>query len=376
MVTTMSKQARWIVILLGGLAIAVVVGLILTQAPKPHLPPSRPPLTTIRIGITPYQDTALPVVADSFGWYKDAGLRVEFVPLSWGDVMLALSSKSIDASIYTINAFQAPYASSVKGSTKPVFYAPIYVFKGTALMVHREAGINIVGDTSKLNAAERDERVATVVRQLRGKRIAVTKGTEYEQVALAALAKAGLDPTRDVVMVHASVEDALAAFLSGDVDAFGAGLTERIQATKRGGVELLVAADVGPPSIDGIVTTEKFASEHSAELDAFLRIWFRTIAFMEQDLRGNSRYVTEYLKGKASTVYSPEEYAIAWTFNVFPKTPADAAALFNNSQSPFYWKSVWDYNNRFLIDQKQISAPVPTSAYLGDQTLRRLAAPQ
>lgn len=326
----------------------------------------------VRFGITPYQDTAIPVVGDRLGWYSDRNLNVQFVPLSWGDVMLGLSSGSIDVSIYTINAFQAPYAQAAKGSSEPIFYCPIYIFKGTALMVRRDAGLTPVGNISSLPAAIREDRVAKAVLQLKGKRIAVTEGTEYEQIVLAALEKADLDPKRDVTLIHASVEDSLAAFLSGNVDAFGAGLTERIEARRHGAIEFLVAADVGPPSIDGLVTTRKFAEENKDILDDLLATWFQTIEYMQVDLRGRSQFVREYLQGTASTRYSPDEYAIAWTFNVFPRNPEEAAKMFNSTEGPYYWRSVWDYNNTFLIQQGKMKHEVPYSAYWGEDTLSRL----
>src|SRR3954452_5494893 len=64
---------------------------------------------TIRYGITPYQDSGLPVVPAMKGWYKDEGLNIELVPLAWGDVIAALSSGSIDVAIYNFNSFLAPY---------------------------------------------------------------------------------------------------------------------------------------------------------------------------------------------------------------------------------------------------------------------------
>ena len=49
-------------------------------------------LTKVRYGITPYQDSALPVVANELGWYKESGIDFELIPLAWGDVITALSS--------------------------------------------------------------------------------------------------------------------------------------------------------------------------------------------------------------------------------------------------------------------------------------------
>lgn len=328
--------------------------------------------TRVRYGITPYQDSALPVVAGQLGWYSNAKIDVQFVPVAWGDVVLSLSGGTIDACVYTINAFEPPYESAAQGAVKPVFYAPIYVFNGTAIMVHGKAGLKPLGDLASIPPAQRDASIKSAAAQLRGKRIAVTKGTEYEQIVVTALQRAGLNPDKDVTLIHSSVDDALSAFLSGNIDAFGAGLTERVEARRRGGVELLTAGDLGQPSINGIVTTEKFASEHRETLDEIVRLWFRTIQFMETDLKGNSRYVLDYLAGKASTRYTPDQYVVAWSFDVFPKNEMEAWNLFENESSPYYWQNTWKQTNDFLLAQKQIKTPVPTAAYLGTSVLSRL----
>lgn len=329
-------------------------------------------LTTIRYGITPYQDSALPVVANELGWYRKNGIDFKLVPLAWGDVVIALSSGSIDVAIYNFNSFQAPYENAAKGSRKPIFYCPTYVFKGQAIMVHGNSEFKPFEDIEGDSVEQRERRLEETASQLRGKRVAITEGTELEQIVVAALNKAGLDRERDVTLIHASPENALAAFLAKDVDAFAAGLTERTEARRHGAVELLMASDVMLPVIDGIITTEDFALKEGPILDKLVRIWFQTIRFMEEDLTANSQYILRYLAKAASTRYSPEEYRIAWTFNVFPKNIVEANSLFNQTSSPYYWRKKWDKNNAFLQKENKISYPVPYKAYWGDKVLLRL----
>jgi ABC-type nitrate/sulfonate/bicarbonate transport system substrate-binding protein len=327
---------------------------------------------TVRYAITPYQDSALPVVAHELGWYREQSLNVELVPVAWGDVMTALSGGAIDVAIYNFNSFQAPYENVVKGSIKPVFYCPVFLFKGQAIMVQGDRGLQVFGDASGQTEEIRNQRLVDVVRQLKGKRIAVTEGTELEQIVLAALQKANLS-TQDVTLIHASPEDSLAAFLSRNVDAFAAGLTERVEARRRGAIELLTTADVMLPVVDGIITTEAFAGQHKDVLDKLVRTWFRTIKFMDEDLNKNSNHIRAYLAKSASTRYSPEEYAVAWTFDVFPRDAHEANELFNHPASRGYWKTAWDANNKFLLEQGKITSPVPSAAYWGEDVLRRLS---
>jgi len=327
---------------------------------------------TIRYGITPYQDSALPVVAKELGWYKEAGFNVELVPVQWGDVITAIAGGAIDVAIYNLNSFQPPYNNAAQGSNKPVFYSPLYLFKGQAIMVRSNSGMEVFRDIAGESKEARDTRIARIAAQLKGKRIAVTEGTELEQIVLAALQKAGLNKD-DVRLIHASPEDSLAAFLAGNIDAFAAGLTERVEARRHGGTEMLTTADVMQPVIDGIVTTEAFAQKHPEVMDKLVQIWFRTIRFMDADVNTNSTHILKYLSNTASTHYSPEEYSIAWTFDVFPHDAKAAQALFSNPVLPSFWKTAWNANNNFLLQQGKIKSPVPYSAYWGDKVLERLS---
>jgi NitT/TauT family transport system substrate-binding protein len=324
----------------------------------------------VRYGITPYQDSALPVVAEKKGWYREDGITVELVPLEWGDAITALSSGSIDVVIYNLNSFLAPYENAAKKSPKPIFYAPLYLFKGQAIMVHAQAGFQTFVPAT--GSGDASSEVARIAAQLKGKRIALTKGTELEQIVLAALEKAGLKES-EVTIIHASPADSLAGFLANDVDAFAAGLTERTEARRRGAVELLTQADVMLPVIDGLVTTEEFAAKNRDMLDKLVLNWFKTVRYIGEDIPKNSEEIREYLRTTASTRYSPDEYAIAWTFNVFPANAQEADNLFNKKGSIANWKTSWDYISKFLMDQKKISAVPPYQAYVGETTLARLA---
>lgn len=329
----------------------------------------------VRYGITPYQDSALPVVPERLGWYAKDGIKVELVPLSWDQVMPALRSGAIDVAIYNMNSFLPAYANAAQsGQRRPLFYAPLYVFHGQAIMVHGNAGFQTLAagavGTSKPDAA----MVAAVARQLKGKRIAVTRGTELEQIVLAALSAAGLTE-QDVTIIHASPEDSLAAFLSGNVDAFAGGLTERVEARRRGGKELLTQSDVMSPVTDGLITTEEFAKAHPDALDKLVLSWFRTIRYVGADVPRNSAEIRDYLRTAASTRYSPEEYQIAWSFEFFPKTPSEAKAVFGDPTSRYYWKASWNEVGRFIVEHGGAKEIPPLIAYRGDQVLDRLGGP-
>ncbi|CAM3869785.1 putative aliphatic sulfonates-binding protein [Pseudomonas reidholzensis] len=78
----------------------------------------------------------------------------------------------------------------------------------------------------------------TRVADLKGKRIAVAKGTSGHYLLLAALADAGLQ-ARDVTLIYASPIDAQNAFASGKLDAWAVWYPFVGQATSRGARKLL-----------------------------------------------------------------------------------------------------------------------------------------
>jgi ABC-type nitrate/sulfonate/bicarbonate transport system substrate-binding protein len=364
----MTRRGFWAIALGGILVAAVVLGLTFWPKPAQHAE------VVVRYGVTPYQDSALPIVAERLGWYEQDGLRVELVPLSWEQVMPALRSGAIDAAIYNFNSFLPAYTNAATGDAgrRPVFYAPLFVFHGQAIMVHANANMQTL--TGGGLDAERPDptRLTAVAAQLRGKRIALTRGTELEQIVQAALT-AGHLTERDVTIIHASPEDSLAAFISGDVDAFAAGLTERVEARKHGGVELVTQSDVLSAVTDGLVTTEEFAREHPDVLDKLVRNWFRTVQHISADVPNNSSEIRDYLRTAASTRYSPEEYAIAWSFDYFPRDASEAQRVFNGPASRHYWRHSWDEVSQFLIAQGTIQSAPPYEAYRGDEVMERLA---
>jgi ABC-type nitrate/sulfonate/bicarbonate transport system substrate-binding protein len=322
----------------------------------------------IRYGITPFQDSALPAVASELGWYKQRGLNVKLVDLGWSDVPVALASGSIDVALYNFDSYQSSWPSLQKGGKDVIFFAPLYVWNGAAIMVH-PGPTKLAGDLSKLTPARRAAAVKLVMQQLRGKRIGVTEGTTFEQTVLDALRVAGMDPKRDVQLINARPEDNLAAFLSGDLDAFSGGLTERVQAKRHGAVELLIGPDVSLPVIDGLVARREFAEAHPKEMQALLDAWFQTIAYMSSDIPARSATIRNYLRGKASVDYTANEYAIAWTFQYFPVSRSDAVRSFIDPSGRYFWKPIWQKNSADLISQKKIDEAIPELEFLGGSSL-------
>ena len=66
-------------------------------------------MVSVRYGVSPFQDTLLPVLGQEFDWYAEEGLDVEFVILGWTEVQEALAAGEVDVAINNISSVIATY---------------------------------------------------------------------------------------------------------------------------------------------------------------------------------------------------------------------------------------------------------------------------
>lgn len=327
----------------------------------------------IRYAISPYQDTALPIVAEKNGWYSQAGLNVDVKLLDWENVMSSVAGGAVDVAVMNFNTFQPVYHNINDRGGDVVFYYPLYVFKGGAIMIRQDSGMKTVDDLMEDAKQDPETALKQAIMQLKGKRVITTKGSDMEQIVLSALDRAGLKVDEDVRISDASSADGLRAFLAGEADAYSGGLTERTEARRHGCVELVTSAQLLPPVVDGLVTTKKFAAAHEKELNQLIGLWFKTIAWMEEDLSNRSKVVIDYLSSKGSTRYTVQEYEYAWRHaQVFPKNPEEMDKAILSTNAPYYWKRSWDANNQFLLKDGKITKVVPYDAFVGENVQKAL----
>src|SRR3989338_5368649 len=243
------------------IAIFVVGGVIYTFN-------SEVPTIAIKYGISPYQDTAIPVLSEKLGLFEEAGLHVELVNVAWDDIIPALASagNTVDVAIGSMNTL-IPQAENlnVKGGGDVILYAPLYVFKGIGFMARKDSGIQPLSVFLEKYPDDRDRAIREAMLQLRGKRIGLPKGTADEQMLYSALKTAGMT-TDDVDVRYVKFADALPAFLSGSLDVIATGVTQRTEVARHGHKLFMDGEQFGFVNVDGLMTTERFAKEHPEEL--------------------------------------------------------------------------------------------------------------
>jgi len=217
---------------------------------------------------------------------------------------------------------------------------------------------------------DRDRAIKEAMLQLRGKTIAVPEGTTFDQMLLAGLKIAGMNPRTDVNIRHVKLDDGVYAFLGRDVDIVGAGVTQRTELMRHGGKVFLDMESFGFAEITGIMTTRHFADAHAEDLTKLVRIWFESVNVLFSDVDAQSAYLRAYLDKAASTKYTLDEYERALEFQEFPRSEREAETLFLSPSGKFYWKRNWDIINDFLLTTGKIKQPIPYEYFAGEKALR------
>ena len=276
----------------------------------------------IRYGISPFQDTAMPVMAQSMGLYKSNGLNVELLNVGWEDVIPSLASRgrTIDVGIGSINLL-LPRAENinVQGGGDVVFYYPFYVFKGAALLVQKESKVRPVSEFLAKYPTDRTRAITEAMRQIEGMTVGVPQGTPYEQMLMSAFKTAGQDYRKAVKLTYVKLADALPAFLAGQLQVCGAGVTQRTEAERFGHRVFLQMEDINFAEIIGLVTTRHYADGHRDQLEKLRSVWFESVDYLMGDVDQRYRASVELFgrQGKHE-VFAGRVQERAWLSGIPP----------------------------------------------------------
>src|SRR3954464_7709121 len=204
------------------------------------------------------------------------GIKVEEHVFAKGpDVMQAILAGELDVGA---TASEAAIAGRANG-------APIYVVAGFA-----KGGARLV--------ARPDSGIKSV-KDLKGKKVGVTRGGIHEVLLAAELAQAGLtvsdSPGKDVQLIYLAFADLNQALLGKNLDAIMQSEPQSSQAINKGfGVEIMKPYDtpIGEP-IRTMVMTEKFYKENRSVAERFMRCFVEATKTFIENKAVAEKYVRE-----------------------------------------------------------------------------------
>ncbi len=193
------------------------------------------------------------------------GIKLEEHVFAKGpDVMQAIMAGELD-----VGATASEGAISGRASGAPIYVVAGFAKGGARLVARPEAGIKSVKD-------------------LKGKRVGVTRGGMHEVLLAAELGQSGLtmsdQPGKDVQVVYLAFADLNQALLGKNLDAIMQSEPQSSQAINKGfGVEVMKPYDtpIGEP-VRTLVMTEKFYQERRPLAEKFMRCFVEaTKGFIE-----------------------------------------------------------------------------------------------
>lgn len=313
-------------------------------------------LIKVEYGVSPFQDTLLPIVGKVKGWYKEEGLSVEFRILGWTEVQEALVAGSIDVAINNISSIIA---------THERFPDLVYAYgfntfdNGFALMVRPDGPFKTLKQIEE-ELKDHELAVMETAKQLRGKTVVTTSYTDMEQGVAAAARKGEIDFVNDVNIINLEPSEGLAAFLAGHGDAYIGGIPQRTRAGKEGMLELLTGADLGPPPINGIVTTKPYILKNKDVILKLLKVWFRIVNYMNENMEDGSSIVIKTLNEHSAANFTIDDFRIFWNnYEHYPANLNEVEKSILDKDGTNYWKARWDDCNFYFHEiVKKISKPV------------------
>jgi NitT/TauT family transport system substrate-binding protein len=347
-------------------AVRLIVGLTLislvAQLQLPTLGAQE--LTKVRYGVSPFQDTLLPIVGQEMGWYEEEGLDVEFVVLGWTEVQEALAAGEVDVAINNISSVIATHQQWPQF----VYYYGFNIFTNGAALMGKPEFKSV--EEFAAEGMSHEEAVTAALAQLKGRKVITASNTDMEQAVVGAASRNGLDFTKDFELIDLNPDEGLAAFLTGQGDFYLGGIPQRTRATQEGMKAIVVGPDLAPPPINGIVTTADYASANPDILLSLLHVWFRIVNFVEEDTAAGAEIVLTTLNEQTGANMTVENFEEFWqNYENYPLSPEEIQRDILDPTGYAYWKARWDDCNWYFHEVRNtIDEPVdPAGVFLMEE---------
>jgi NitT/TauT family transport system substrate-binding protein len=232
---------------------AVLCALALGLFSAPALTKADP----LKIGYSDWPGYTAWEVAIQKGFFKDAGVDVQFIWFDYGPSIDAFAAGKIDA-----DAIVAGDALVTGAGGKTSLAVLLEDYSNGNDMIVGKAGLDTVKD-------------------LKGKKVAVEYGLVEHELLLKALETNGMTES-DINLVKVSTNDTPQTLASGSVDAVGAWYPISGQALKQvpGSKPLFTSANVPGLIYDELGVSRESLAAHRDDWKKVVAVWFKTVAYI------------------------------------------------------------------------------------------------
>lgn len=308
-----------------------------------HLPARAQSTAKLKVGYLHVLDCDAHLwLGDQLGAWKHQGLELEKIEFVTGlEAYQALAGGSVD--LVTTGAVISNFPARGQGKAFLVNGLETGIAQ---IWVHPDAGIKTVAD-------------------LKGKKIATTRGTTAHFFLHRALKKAGLDSTKDIEIVHQRMDQAVTSFVAGSVPAVALWVPLDAPIRQRAKSSVLLATSADYPDatvVSGWSARNALINEKPEVVGRFIKGW----ATANDHLVGKTDEALKFLASDKYKVYSPAELRAQYA-TVRWNTSKDWLPHYQDGSVQRWLNQVTDFN----VEVGAIKNPVRAEQYFDAAPYRK-----
>ena len=306
--------------------------------------------TKVKMAVPAYQDSLVILYGKQAGWFAEEGIDIDFVILEIDEIQEALAAGPNAGAHVVWSTIANTMVASARNANVRYIYPWNTFDEGFALSARPNGPLKPI-DAFLTPGLPRVEAIKRTAAQLRGKTVITTSKTDIEQAVASAAARGGLDFKRDVKVINLPPNEGLAAFLSGEGDAYMGGIPQRDRAHEEGMIEVLAGHDLGPGPINGLVTSASYAKDNQDVLLKIMKVWFRIVSFGNKQTTELGNFVVGELNHRSAANFDLRDFKRAWQgLEKFVDSPQYAQRDIFSPTGKNYWRRNWDDCNRYFHD--------------------------
>jgi NitT/TauT family transport system substrate-binding protein len=318
---------------IGGLRAGVLWLIALAGLSPVGCTPAAPP-SAIRLATYEWPGSYWIEVATEKGWFAEAGLNVQRIDVDtrYFDALEDVATGKLDAMGFT----EFDLVRHVSAGEDLVGVAAIDYSEGAESMVAKP-GI-------------------TRLRDLKGKRLALLRGTYLEYLLSVVAEREGLNLS-DLSLVDLSEEAAMDAFKAGTVDAIFVWEPYGTRAVAAGGVKLFSTADFPGLTYSVLTLRRSFIKSHPEQVAAMIQVWHRAERYVHDNPEDACAIVARLFKQPYSDIHD-----LMRTVRVLSLADNDRAFSYAAGFESLHGS--WRRMNDFLLDKGLVHARVDSPSHL------------
>jgi len=306
----------------------------------------------LRLAIAPYQDVAMLVNEKVLGLEEKYGTKLDLVSMPFEDIFPAVASagQTVDVGFAGLSEYLSKQENVNAKSDDPVlFIYPLYVFKAGAFITFNP-------NVPDINA--QSIKNPEVMKKFLSFKFGAQRNSIFQMMLFLMAHRAGIKPSQ-LQITDTTINDGLLASENGSLDVASASLTQKSEALKHHGRVVLTQETLGIWDITGFICKESIYKKRKKDIDSLIKMWFDCANYVLSDLDHHSVAGLAYLKDKASTQFTLEEYKQALTNEHFPRTVEEAEKELVSSNGKYSLAKECSIVNQYLEDIGTIKSPKP-----------------